>query len=339
MKLLVFSCLLVFSLTVAKAETLEIYTYDWEPYINPKGSPKGDAAEMFDVLGKFGSFNIDWQYVPYSDAQTLLELEKAALSFPYFYSEQRAKKFIYSKPLYFASVSVFYNRQNTSSEKVLSLFPSLIKGKVSGNSYGGNIDVKFDDAEVFETELEAISALLSGEISVLPMAKGVMKTLLKKYFSAQQALIKAIESSDFNNQLGMHVIASKNEIGNQLIKKVNAAIELRTQLQGEYKTKVKDTTLSVDTAILKPSEGYPTILGRLSQIESRECGSKGAGDVFFTLPISTKVIVLKWSEHVTKPSYTDRIYGNMMEESAVLVLNGPHLGKELCVKNMHVELL
>lgn len=323
----------------AKAESIKVYTFDWEPYINLDGLPKGEAAKVLEVTGKFSSLTFDWDYIPYSDAQALLKLGADALSYPYFYSEVRAQSFIYSKPLYFASVSVFYNRRNTSSEDVLSMFAMLKKGVVSGNSYGESLDEKFNDSDVFQSELEAINALLSGEIEALPMADGVMETMLKKYFNSQKALIQPILNKSYRSQLGMHVIAPKNGAGKKLIEEIDKAILIRSKVKSEFKDTSRNTILPVDTAQLKPSEGYPAILGRLAKSQNRDCLTKSPGDLYYTMPINTKVLVLEWSEHVRAPSATDRIYGNMMEESFILVLNGPHVGKELCVKNMHVELL
>lgn len=339
MKMYIGMCLFVLLSLNASAENIQVFTNDWEPYINPQGEDIGAAAEMLEVIGKYGDIDFEWQYVPYSDAQSLLKLGKSFVSFPYFFTEERAKDFVYSKSLYFANVRVFYNIQNLDSGDVAGGITSHKKGIVLGNSYGPVIDSKFENALIYESELKAIEALLSGDIDVLPMAVGVMNALLRKHFSAQEALVKPIEGSTLNSQLGMHVIAPKNNFGYELIKKIDTAIELRTRSQGEYRVAEKEAIVAVDLALLKPSEGYPTILGRSLAKEQRKCGAKTNADAYYTLPINTKVIVLQWSARVLTPSYTDRIYGNMMEESSVLIVNGPHTGKELCVKNMHVELL
>lgn len=48
--------------------------------------------------------------------------------------------------------------------------------------------------------------------------------------------------------------------------------------------------------------------------------------------------VLDWSPKILQASNTDRRYKTMIDASRVVVLNGPHVGKELMVRNMPIEL-
>ncbi len=86
----------------------------------------------------------------------------------------------------------------------------------------------------------------------------------------------------------------------------------------------------VDLAQLVSAEGNPVILGR---------ASGDSGDEFYALPLGTRVIVLEWSEKIARPSTNDRPYRIMMDESRVVVVSGPHVGRELYIRNMHLSLL
>ena len=84
-----------------------------------------------------------------------------------------------------------------------------------------------------------------------------------------------------------------------------------------------------DIARLITAEGYPAIVGQTSIAEKID---------YYTLPQGTRVLVLNWSDKILSPSSTDRIYKSMTDLSYVVILNGPHVGKELYVKNMHLEI-
>ena len=89
-------------------------------------------------------------------------------------------------------------------------------------------------------------------------------------------------------------------------------------------------TKPADLAKLITSEGYPAIIGQ-SENEQGELQ-------YFTLPNGTKVVVMHWSDKMLQASSSDRLYKNMMDLSQVVILNGPHVGRVLFVRNMHIEL-
>ncbi len=321
----------------AHSEEFTVLTDKWSPYINEEGQASGTAAKNLEILAHYGDFRVNWEYMPFADAQALLGLKAATLAYPYFYTEARAEKFYYSKPLYFATLKLFYNRQGSDGNTPDLNDTELRLGKVVGNSYGEAIDSLVTNGSVYSSDVAALGALLSNEIDVLPMAEGVMRSLLNSHFPDRSELILTVGTEQYGSRLGLHVIAPKTDAGKALINKVDTALSQRLALAGEYRYSESPQVADVDIALVKSAEGYPAILGRFNQKSTQACTLAYDDDVFYTIPMGTRVMVLSWSDKILNPSDTDRLYGNMTEESHVLVLNGPHVGKEVCVKNMHIE--
>ncbi|GEA13133.1 hypothetical protein KUL49_35080 [Alteromonas sp. KUL49] len=319
------------------SEEVSVLTDKWSPYINEEGQASGRAAKNLEVLAYYGDFSVNWEYIPFADAQALLPLHTTTLAYPYFYTEARAAKFYYSEPLYFATLTLFYNRQGSEGNTPDLDDTELRFGKVVGNSYGEAIDSLVSNGSVYPSDVAALGALLSNDIDVLPMAEGVMQSLLEAHFPDRSELILTVGAEQYSSRLGMHVIASKTDTGKALIDRVNKALSRRLALAGEYRYSQSPQVADVDIALVKTAEGYPAILGRFNQKNTQACTLTYEDDVFYTIPMGTRVMVLTWSDKILNPSNTDRLYGNMTEESHVLVLNGPHVGKEVCVKNMHIE--
>ncbi|MDM7861851.1 transporter substrate-binding domain-containing protein [Alteromonas sp. ASW11-36] len=319
---------------------ITVYVDDFTPYINGEGEPIGKAAKLLLTVAEYSDLKLNFKYVPYADATALLTLNKRAISYPFFKTPERLETFLFSKPIAKISSHVFYNRQsqNLAERKDLT---GLRVGIVDGYSYGSLIDsqietLKIDDKEtgvnsslsVFSSDREAIAALIRQEIDALPMADDVMNTNIANHFKPQRELIKKIDA--IRSIEALYVIAPKSAYGEQVIAQLDAAISAKfsEQVNGETNIVfVADQQPITDVAELVPAEGFPAITGTDTDSE----------DVY-TLPIGTRVAVLDWSEAIREPNNATQINRNMLLTSRVVVLNGPHVGKELLVKNMHIHL-
>ena len=199
-------------------------------------------------------------------------------------------------------------------------------GVVKDNSYGAVIDgmVAEQSLEEFDSELSAIVALAQGRIDVLPMANGVMDSLIKTDFPAHKEVIKPFKKI-FARE-AFRVMAARSVYGEAVINNINQAISLK--FMGEEPGELTEQSPpNVDLAELIPAEGFPAIIGVSTQ-DNKE----------YTLPIGTRVIVLDWSDGIRKPNSAASINRSMLLTSKVVVLNGPHVSKEMLVRNMHIQL-
>lgn len=306
------------------SQEIVVYVDTFPPYINDERSQLGTSAKTLNVLAEYVDANIVFRYVPYADASKLMTLEKKAVGFPYFFTEARAKNFYFSKPIVNISIQLFFNRQYADLSTVTDL-GDLKVGTVSGYSYGQNLDELIGAHTQFDSDMAALTALMNNDVDVLPMAKGVMEALLNTHFKDQRQLIRPIQSLSGSEQF--HVMAPKTDYGQAVIAKINKAIALKYGDATPQDNRT-DKAPEADVAELIPAEGFPAILGHV-------VGNKNKN---YTLPIGTKVVVLDWSEAIRSPNTASSINRNMMLTSKIVVLNGPHVGKELMVRNMHIQL-
>ncbi len=308
-----------------------ILTDVWPPYINAEQEAAGSAAKLVNILLDKDQLTPSWHYLPYEISFHRVKTQQSLLAFPYFKTREREGSVVFSDPVFSVTSRIYYNRQFLNQQQAEHAYREKIRmGKVAGYSYGSAIDEEVEAANVYASEEQALTALLNHDIDLLPMTEGVMEHQLNNNFPLRKQLIVAVNSIADTSSL--HVIGANNDAGRTLIKVINNALAtLDAQGMESLKSTATTTPAPVDVARLITSEGYPLIMGQ----------SHATGDdiQYFTLPQGTQALIIQWSEKILSPSSTDRIYKNMMDLSKVVILNGPHVGKELFVRNMHIELL
>ena len=302
---------------------LEVYVDEYPPYISAPNDALGSAAKILDTLGKYSDTQIRFSYLSYLDAERLMLLGKNAVAYPYFFTSKRAESYYFSCGVALASIEIYYSRQFNALEDIVTL-EGLTVGVVAGNSYGKSIDERLVGPIEYDTEINAIVALMDNKIDVLPMAKGVMDSFIKTHFSAQRELLKPL--ANIRGKSLFRVMAPKNEFGLNAINLINHAIVQKFGKSGPNERSV-EIPPKVDLAVLIPAEGFPAIIGK--NLEDNND---------YTLPIGTQVIVLDWSEGIRKPNLATSINRSMMLTSKVVILNGPHVSKEMMIRNMHIQL-
>lgn len=316
--------LLVLMSGLSHAAPISIATNQWSPYINAEGEALGSAADLLRQVLSQDKLTINWQYQNYDLAFYLVAQGKQPAAFPYFKTAERAQKVYYSAPIFSVISHIYFNRQRENELNLTHLAGAKF-GRVAGYSYGEVIDGYLADAIVFVSEKEALESLLANEIDFLPMTESVMNDMLNKAYRDEALLIKQVQGIEERDSL--HIIAPRDEAGKTLINQVNQLLTQVADIQSLQPEPVARFQPK-DIAQLVTAEGYPVIVGQTALTEQAS---------YFTLPQGTRVLVLQWSDKILMPSATDRIYKSMIDLSFVVVLNGPHVGKELYIKNMHLK--
>lgn len=325
MKFKLFSLFILLSPLFVNANNMSIVTNEWPPYINSQNENAGTAAELLRQILSQDDNQINWQYQNYDLAFELVAENKQTAGFPYFQTEDRAKLVYYSDAIFSVKNRLYYNRQRANGFDVNKVSQYKF-GRVAGYSYGQRIDDLVSNGTVFGNEKEALESLFRNEIDFLPMTESVMNHMLNKKYRDQALLIQQVKNIEELDTL--HLIAPKTEQGSELIQYINKLVEQVKHIESLQLDSV-ERFVPKDIAKLITAEGYPVIVGQTSLDDHAQ---------FYTLPQGTSVLVLNWSNKILKPSDTDRIYKSMMASSHVVVLNGPHVGKELYIKNMHLEI-
>lgn len=332
-KLPLFIKALAFILVLPSAhaqQKLTLLTDSWPPYINAEKQDKGTAARLVEIILDFENTTTQWHYLPYELSYYHIKQKQRLASFPYFKTAKRSQEVLFSQPVFSVTSKLYYNREFMTDQSATMAYNNKAKvGRVAGYSYGETIDNEVQNALAFASEKQALTALFNHEIDVLPMTESVMNYHLNHNFPFRKQLILAI--SNVQDTSSLHVIAAKNDQGAAVITQVNHALAiLKEQGMTSLQTTNNSETSDVDIAKLITTEGYPLITGQSAKT--------GSNIDYYTLPQGSKVLIVEWSRKIIEPSKTDRIYKNMMDLSKVVLLNGPHVGKELYVRNMHIEL-
>lgn len=320
-----------FALTggVAAQAPIKVYTDDWAPYVRSHDDDLGSAARIVRLVLDDMGREADFEYFDFAYSYRLVETGRAPLSFPYFRTPAREGAVTFSAPLFKVRTLVFYNRRFHDLTECNGALREMKFGRVAGYSYGDEIDAFINEPVMFASETEAIEALLAGAIDALPMTASVASAFLEERFADRRELVQAIENCE--SEATLHVIAPKTQEGQALIDAFNASHA--RLLQAGVIVDVDQSALTAfarkdDIAELVAAEGFPVIVG----VDPND----GA---HYAIPQGARAIVLEWSPRISEPSQNDRLYQTMVEESLVVILNGPHVGKELRVKNMHITII
>lgn len=324
------AALALFAGTTGAQEPLRAYTEEWPPYVRAPDEPLGGAARIVRLVVDNMDRRAEFEYFDFGYSYRMVKEGRADLSFPYFRTAAREGDVLWSEPLFSVRNRVFYNRRFHDFSRAGGDFSGLRIGRVAGYSYGDAIDAMLDDPVVFATEVEAVEALLNNSIDLLPVTDAVADAILAESFPNRRELVRA--AAGVESWSTLHVIAPKTAEGHALIAAFN---ESRAELIAEGL--IADRDLSAEGAFARAedigeivvSEGFPIVVGVDPGDPSRH----------YAIPQGTRVLMLEWSPRIAEPSRTDRLYQAMTDQSRVVVLNGPHVGRELLVKNMHIAIV
>ena len=307
----------------------EVYTAHWPPYVNKPGMELGTASSIVQMVYYQMELSPSWQELDYYFSYQQVVKSGVKASFPYFWTQQRADEVLFSAPLMKVENGVFYSTQNNSVEPDLTDINHLKVGRVAGYSYGEKLAFLLNDATVFSGEVMAITALVKGEIDLLPISVEVARNLIQEYYPHRIHEFKLL--AGYSSKDAIHLIAPKTEEGAAFITNFNTALAALKQ-KGMIDQILSAPKLGGGSGYVRlvPTEGFPVVTGF-------ELTSEEADKLFYVVPQGSRAVVLSWDQVVLKPHATEKIFDGMMNYSKVRIVDGPHAGRELYVRNMHLE--
>ncbi len=305
-----------------------VYTAKWQPYVNKADAELGSTAHLVQLVFFEMGLEPEWNYLDYYFSLKLLKQGKIPASFPYFKTPEREQQVLFSDALMQVENGVFYsNRWNQIDPQQLDM--KILKvGRVAGYSYGKTLAFMLPKATVYGSELLALQALAEGEIDLLPISIEVARNMVQHYLPHRVHEFSLLD--EYRSKDDVHLIAPRNESGAVFIRQFNQAFA-RLKQAG-----LIDAALRSDIKVrgsgyvrLVPAEGFPVLTGYevLSDKTKR----------YFVIPHGSRATVLHWHDVVIKPHKNERIFDGMMRYSQVKIVDGPHAGRTLFVRNMHIE--
>jgi polar amino acid transport system substrate-binding protein len=311
----------------AQSETgLAAYTEVWPPYVEAGDPVQGSVVNLVRIVLDDMGETPGWRRFDFAYSYEKVREGKAPLAFPYFLTPERETEVVFSAPLFEVTNLVFHNRRFGTLEA--SGLDGARFGRVAGYRYGDVFDAYGQGARVFASEAGALRALLDGEIDALPMTQSVAEATLAQSFPDELELIRPVEG--VSDTASLHVIAPMSGEGRALIARFDASLaRLRAAgviPEGDPSARVRlpERTL----ARLVASEGFPMILARVP-------GEEG----YLAMPPGARATIIEWSVRIREGQRDDRLFQTMTDETRVVMLSGPHVGRELLIRNMHLEII
>jgi len=323
------------ALPAAAQESVRIYTDTYRPYVLPEGEEDGKAMRLVRLVFLNAGLTPDFEYIDFNYGYYAARNSTADLTFPWRETSERSEDVLFSKRLFSDDTKFYYNIRFHPDGLQKEDLANALLGRASGYSYGEVVNNYLDEADSvgqmreYSTETDSLAALLSGEIAALPLPGSVVSATLNASFPNQQGLIREVDG--VIDPFDFHLVAPRTPEGAAMIDAFNTSFEeliAAGVVTDDYANEEPPTTRTGDVARVIASEGFPVVVGV----------ARNDAQSHYAVPQGTKVLVLNWSDRILEPSRSDRLYQTMVDQSAVLVLNGPHVGKELLIKNMHIAI-
>jgi polar amino acid transport system substrate-binding protein len=326
--------LLIFP-ALAQAEEVTVYTGTFRPFVVPEAEASGPGLELVDLVISNADDEAVFARKSFVYGFHRVANGEEALSFPWRQTPERSERVLFSVPLLTLQHALHHMLPAGGDGSLPELGAASI-GLVTSYEYVGDIGELIEKAEAegraatFNTEAGALGALLRGRIDYLPLPAPVVRATLEADFPNQTRLVRPLVEGP-TEIFTLHAIAPRTPWGEAQIRRFDESYtELRAAevITDDFLTESLARPQRSDIAVLVSAEGFPVIKGALKDDPSTE----------FALPRGTRVLVREWSVNYSEPTEGTTLYRIMTSPSLVLVLNGPHLGKELYIQNMHLTL-
>lgn len=218
----------VYKVQASDCQTIRINgSSGWQPvsFRDSSGRLTGIAADVANKV--FSQLNINIEFgteLPWKRQLRSLESGSLDMMMGAYYNDQRAQKYLYSRPFYQEKISIFIrNYRYSEFENLLSL-----KGKKGLIPLGGTFGSKFDDfadkhlsVSKFVDSERAYMQIHSGRADYLVAAKYDGLFRAKNYGYASELVPAAFDAEE----LPVHFLISKKSPCSGLLTEINENIE------------------------------------------------------------------------------------------------------------------
>ena len=217
--LIFFSLLaLGFSSSSYAQQTVRLAVGEWEPYVSQSLPENGFLARIITEAFALEGVKVELGFFPWARAKALAQQGEWDGTFPWIYSEQRAKKFFYTEPI-IANPGVFFHLKSFDFQwHTYSDLTGLSSGATSGYNYGES----FHEAQQNGTlKVQTVPSdelnfkkLLRKRFDIFPSNLHVGYQQIKNNFSPEDAE-KFTHHSKVLTHNDLHLIFYKNKTANQ----------------------------------------------------------------------------------------------------------------------------
>ena len=312
-------------------EPIDAYTSAWPPYVQAHADAPGPITDIVRTVFDDMGYEVRVRRFSFAYVYDKVERGQARAAFPFFETEDRIGEVLFSDPLFEVTSRIYYSKR-AHPDRPPRLTGDEVFGNVSRYRFGGEIDSVLAEAEAeervisFDTEAEALAALIDNRIGLLPMTDRVAREVLEREFAAQRALIAPMEGFDPPQPLKVVFPLGEEALRDAFNASLARLRERALIPVGDRRTETLEACSTV--AVIVASDDLPLVTAT----------KPGAEEETYALPQGSKVAVCEWSASLRARADDDRFFAIMNDTSRILVLDGPQAGRVLNVKNIHLAI-
>ncbi|WP_431688974.1 substrate-binding periplasmic protein [Hahella sp. NBU794] len=230
--------------THANAETIKISNGEWAPFTSQSYKHYGLASHIVSEAFKASGVDVEYAFFPW--ARALIDAKEGkelAATIVWTYSDERAKDFLYTDPV-FTLKSVFFHKKGkvVDWEKLADLKDYKIGGAIS-YSYGDEF-TELEKAGVLNMSRIAddtnnLKKLVSGRIDLYPTEMQVGLELIKNELPPNEAE-QLTYSKPYRESEYFVLVSKKYPGGSELVQKFNEGL-VKIKESGLYQKMMDDS--------------------------------------------------------------------------------------------------
>jgi polar amino acid transport system substrate-binding protein len=231
-----------------KEYSIKLVYNDWSPYYGPDLQNQGPIAEIITQAFNRVGYTTKTEYLPFANLIVKLKTGRYDAGFATYYSDQRAKDFIFSDPIGVCSRVGFIKKKDSqiNFKELEDLKPYRI-GVTRGYIYAVP---EFDTAEYLNkiestSEEASIMNLIKGRLDLVIIDKVVAQYLIGKKFKANRNDLDFLEFTNRKGELYLF-ISKANKEADRMMKDFNDGLK-QIKEDGTFDRIIKNYEYSYET--------------------------------------------------------------------------------------------
>ena len=245
--LLLLLFILLTSPAILHADTIRLATGEWKPYTSESLENFGFFTEIVSEIFKEMGVEAEYSFYPWKRCFDSTEKGKVWAAFPYAYTEERAKKVLYSDEIAYSTSRFFYYIKDAKAKdfkyETLQDLKQYKVGGILGYFYEEDLKKAGLDVDYVASERSAIEKLVLGRIELWPSNELVGWALIKKYFPKEADNFGTLEKPYSRNALCL-IVSKKYPNSKELLRQFNAAF-IKIKDKGIYDSILKKYNIKI----------------------------------------------------------------------------------------------
>ncbi len=219
----IFLVILIESGSCEEIKMIKFATGEYSPYVSKELAGYGMVTEIISAVVLAMGYKPEYLFYPWKRCEAAVKHGSVWASFPYGYTEDRAKQFLYSDEFMVTTDRFFYYKKQNKKKIVWDKLEDLMPYKIGG-VLGYFYEKEFKQAGLTVyysyTEKDALKLLRLGRVDLIPLDELLGWDLIAKYYPQEIENFGVLEKAYLTS--GNYLIVSKKYPNSrELLKRFN----------------------------------------------------------------------------------------------------------------------